>query len=137
MKRGAGEFSISPCLSIVPSNAPAFALLNIDMDELETTKEIQVCFDRRIRQLSRLYSERKALPRDVDQNGDTVLHVGVNQLDVMLQLTTLKKACRLLVTGGYLPISVTDIDLVDVCFQFLRQLQGLGVPLNTLNIEGR
>jgi hypothetical protein len=34
-------------------------------------------------------------------------------------------------------MSVTDLDLVDVIFQFLRGLQELGVPLNTVNAEDR
>ena len=140
MTRGAGGFSINPYLSytrIVPSDAPAFALLNINMDELDSAKEMQACFDRRIRQLSRLYSERKAFPRDVDQHGDTVLHVCVSHLGIMLQLTILEKACRILITGGFIPVMVTDIHLVDVYFQFLRRLQELGVPLNIVNAEGR
>jgi hypothetical protein len=88
--RGAGGFSISPSLRytrIVPSDSPSFALLNINLDNFETAKEMQACFDTCIRQLSRLYSERKALPYDVDQYGDTVLHVRFDHLDAMLQLT--------------------------------------------------
>ena len=78
MTRGAGGCSISPGLSysrVVPSDAPAFALLKIKINEMGPTKELQVCFDRRIRQLSRLYSEKEALPHDVDEYGNTVLHV--------------------------------------------------------------
>lgn len=78
MTRGAGGFSINPGLSysgVVPLDAPAFELLQIDVEEMTSIEELQECFDKRIRQLSRLYSERKASPHDVDQYGNTVLHV--------------------------------------------------------------
>jgi hypothetical protein len=90
MTRGAGGFSISPSLRytrIVPLDSPAFALLNINMDNFVTAKEMQACFDICIRELSRLYSERKALPHDVDQYGNTILHVRVNHSEVVLLLT--------------------------------------------------
>ncbi|KAL9118762.1 MAG: hypothetical protein Q9187_004691 [Circinaria calcarea] len=77
MTRGAGGFSISPSLTfspVVPSTAPAFALLNIRFTRDTTVNDMQQTYNIRLQQLSRLYSERKASPHDTDQDGNTVLH---------------------------------------------------------------
>ena len=78
--RGSGGFSISPMLAfnnIVPSNTGPFKIL--DLDPLNShscctaTLETVLRHDRQ--QLSRLYREGKASPRDIDEHGNTVLHV--------------------------------------------------------------
>ncbi|MCJ1251633.1 hypothetical protein MMC30_008868 [Trapelia coarctata] len=119
MTRGAGGFSIHPGLSysrIVPSDSPAFALLDAFADNICSTQELQEWFDKLLRQLSTLYSERKASPHDVDQYGHTALH----------------KACQIFLESiGYI-----EGEWLLIYSQFLRRLQGLGVPINKVDFEG-
>jgi len=135
MTRGAGGFSINPGLSysrIVPSDSPAFALLDAWTDDIVSTQELQECFDRLLRQLSSLYSERKASPHDVDQYGNTALHVCIKPSGIFQLLTTLQKACHIFLGSiGYI-----EEEWLLVYFQFLRRLQGLGVPINKVDFEG-
>lgn len=78
MTREAGRFSISPTLSfysVVPSNAEAFELFDDSFRFVKSQDQLQDFLKIRVQKLAHLYSERKALPYDVDQDGNTVLHV--------------------------------------------------------------
>lgn len=83
---GSGGYSISPLLSftsIVPCDAPAFRIFDTDIPETLFASDLEATFASRLRELSRLYSSRKANPRDVDKDGNNVLHVGVVQGMIM------------------------------------------------------
>lgn len=143
MTRGAGGFAISPTLSfcpVMPYNAENFALfevkalvLNRGFSEI-TEDEWQAFFDTRVQRLQRLYSERKASPYDVDQDGNTVLHVCMNDVLSCRLLNATQKAC-LMAENHFYDMSSSYLD--ERFFQFLQKLQDLGVPLNKTNAEGR
>lgn len=143
MTRGAGGSAISPTLSfcpVMPSNAENFALFegvfsSFDNVLDEVTKDKwQEFFDMRVQRLQRLYSERKASPYDVDQDGNTVLHVCMSDVLSCRLLNATQKACRMAEKYfHYTSSSYIDENF----FQFLQKLQDLGVPLNKTNAQGR
>ena len=75
LTRGAGGFSISPNLSfscVVPSNSNAFRLFrSYDLIRGPRPQDLDVL----IESLSRLFQDGKASPRDVDEDGNSLLHV--------------------------------------------------------------
>ena len=78
MTRGHGGFSISPTLAfnpIVSSDALAFKAIDISFLNITSSTEMQEMFAFRKQALSCLYLEGKASPRDIDEEGNTVLHV--------------------------------------------------------------
>lgn len=85
MTRGAGGFSISPTLTfsyVVPSGSGAFKLLDFDSTfcrDLALNKispaDIRAEFEIRTQGILRLYQEGQSSPSDVDENGNTVMHV--------------------------------------------------------------
>ncbi len=79
MTRGAGGFSISPILAFTPtvsSGTGAFKIIeSIGFPDRASAVDIQAFFTFKIQQLLRLYQEGKASPRDIDEDGNTVLHV--------------------------------------------------------------
>lgn len=143
MTCGAGGFAISPTLSfcpVTPSNAENFALFEVKTlypyrpFSIFTEDELQAFFDMRVQRLQRLYSERKASPYDVDQDGNTILHVCMNDVLSGRLLNATQKACRMAENYFY-DISSSYLD--ERFFQFLQKLQDLGVPLNKTNAVGR
>ena len=78
--RGSGGLSITPTLAFiptVPSNSAAFEALNINIYRVSTAAEMQAVLLSGRHELLRLYQEGKASPRDLDEDGNTVLHVSV------------------------------------------------------------
>lgn len=76
---GSGGFSISPKLafiSTVPCNAPIFKIFEKYVPETLSSSDLQTAFTFRTKELLRLYSDGKASPRDIDEEGNNVLHVG-------------------------------------------------------------
>lgn len=75
---GAGGYSISPSLScnrLVSSQSPVFRLV---LDSPWIVHKAAGCSERidsLMRSIGRLYQDRKASVHDVDENGDTILHV--------------------------------------------------------------
>ena len=83
MTRGSGGFSISPTLAfspIVSSNGGAFKILDIRFEDDISAADMQATFAFRKQELSRLYLEGKASPHDVDEAGNTVLHVSLGNI---------------------------------------------------------
>ena len=79
-RTGAGGWGISPDLfftPIVASDSPGFALLDIKFQRWQETREAEKVFDLAIEKLKRLFREGKASARDVDQAGNTLLHVSI------------------------------------------------------------
>ena len=82
---GAGGYTINPCLklhAIVPKNSPAFRLLDFDhckecflTTRAPRSKEISEYFENALRQLYELFKDGRASPTDVDESGQTLLHV--------------------------------------------------------------
>lgn len=142
--RGGGGLAISPTLSfcpIVPTTAENFELFahNVKHSFLVTNDELHEDFDMPVQRLQRLYSERKASPYDVDQDGNTVLHVCMSVVLSCRLLNATQKACRMMADRYHLyraQIS-NESNFTEKCFQFLQKLQDLGVPLNKANVEGR
>lgn len=83
MTRGSGGFSLSPALTfnyVVPSNTGQFKLLNSSLGyalRWAPAADVRTAFEFRRRELLRLYQEGKASPSDVDENGETVMHVSL------------------------------------------------------------
>lgn len=82
---GAGGFSINPCLNyraLVPSNSPAFSLLNLrELSKgfrsmpLSQTNEVCEYFESILQQLYELFKDKAASPTDIDEDGETLLTV--------------------------------------------------------------
>ena len=85
---GAGGFSISPDVSfspVVPSDSPAFTLLRRSFPNFtllrrsspdrSTAIDLHQHFEKQVRQLELLFRDGKASPYDLDQDGNTILHV--------------------------------------------------------------
>ena len=83
--RGAGGYSISPglrCAYVVPASNPAFKLL-YRLHELYRAyalygidiEKVKMSLETGIQDLTRLFSDGKASPYDVDLDGKTLLHV--------------------------------------------------------------
>lgn len=79
MTRGSGGFSISPTLAFsptVPHDAPAFKAVEcLTFSKSTSAFDMEAAFEFRKQELSRLYGDRKASPYDLDEFGNTVLHV--------------------------------------------------------------
>lgn len=76
--RGAGGFSISPTISfsaLVPSDSPLFRLLEFNFSSKTSAHDMSKSFDVRIGQILHLFENCAASPYDVDQDGNTMLHV--------------------------------------------------------------
>lgn len=89
--RGAGGFSISPTISfsaLVPSDSPVFRLLDFNFSRKTSVQDISSWFDLRIDQILHLFETRAASPYDVDQDGNTMLHVSslVRELAYLLMI---------------------------------------------------
>ncbi len=86
MTRGAGGFSISPMLAfnpIVSSGTGAFKIMDIirySFQNIPPLVDMQATFTSQKQQLLRLYQEGKASPRDIDEDGNTVLHVRLDEV---------------------------------------------------------
>lgn len=81
MTRGYGGFSISPMLAYNPtvsSDAAVFRILDFRFKGRTSAADMQATFVFRKQELSRLYLEGKASPRDMDEEGNTVLHVSLH-----------------------------------------------------------
>ena len=80
MTRGAGGFSINPTLafnSIVPSDSGPFKIMNTSFTFDASAADMQATFAFKKRELLHLYQQGKASPRDIDENGNTVMHVSL------------------------------------------------------------
>lgn len=76
--RGAGGFSISPTISfsaLVPSDSPVFRLLEFNFSSRTSVQDMSRSFNGRIQQIHHLFETHVASPYDVDQDGNTMLHV--------------------------------------------------------------
>ena len=77
MTRGSGGFSLSPALAfnhVVRSDTGPFQFLNFSgMSSIEHIVRNKLDFNKE--KLVYLYQQGNASPSDVDENGDTVLHV--------------------------------------------------------------
>ena len=82
MTRGSGGFSLSPVLNfnyVVRSGTGPFKLFQSAFQyKLETTADVYAALDFQRQELIRLYQEGNASPGDVDENGDTVMHVSLS-----------------------------------------------------------
>ena len=141
MTRGAGGWSISPfsCYNVVPATAPAFTLLqhllpNIDLDSPTCATKTEDGLDICTKALVRLYSEGKASPYDVNQYGNTILHVCLLSIRRLMSLTKTKEACRLF--GLLLWGDRMDVEIAESLFRFLRSLHDLNVPREKANFDG-
>lgn len=85
MTRGAGGFSIGPALMfnyVVSSKTGPFLLFstplhdNADYRDV-TPADIRRALEVRKRKLVQLFHQGKASPSDVDENGNSVMHVSV------------------------------------------------------------
>ena len=79
MTRGAGGFSISPILAfspVVPSGTGPFRVFRM-VDELEEihASDLRTAFRSWTQELLQLYQAGKASPRDVDEEGNNIMHV--------------------------------------------------------------
>ncbi len=84
MTRGFGGSAISreyafKCYNIVRPNTGAFKLLDhdIQLDPETPATDLEVVLESKKQGLMRLFQERKASPGDVDENGDTLMHVSL------------------------------------------------------------
>ena len=83
MTRGSGGFSISPALLfnyVVSSRTGPFLLLSTPLYDKAfrrdgTSVDIRIALEVRKRKLVRLFHQNKASPSDVDEHGNTVMHV--------------------------------------------------------------
>lgn len=121
MTRGSGGFSMSPTLAFsptVPSHAPAFKALECLIFSKSTSAfDMEAKFEFTKQELSRLYRDGKASPYDLDEYGNTVLHMACNVFN-------------------HNSIMQLDSNKFHLCFQFLKGLYDLGVPLNSTNARG-
>ncbi|KAL8858973.1 MAG: hypothetical protein Q9178_004454 [Gyalolechia marmorata] len=120
MTRGAGGFSISPVLAyspVVPSGTGPFRVIRMvdDREEIHAS-DLRTALGSWTQELLQLYQAGKASPRDVDGEGNNIMHIACTIFDNCLHI-----------------ISSSDIEAY---FEFLRNLYNLGVPLNTTNAEG-
>ncbi|KAI9720839.1 MAG: hypothetical protein M1812_002678 [Candelaria pacifica] len=121
MTRGPGGCSISLPLTfnrILPSNSGPFKILSFSFNVVVSTVEMRQTFKTKKKEILRLYQEREALPGDVDENGDTVMH----------------RACTIF--NAWWVIDRMDSYAFELYFQFLQDLYELGVPLNRVNAAG-
>lgn len=85
--RGAGGFSISPTLTfgpVVPSSSAVFSVFDFGhWDSVTDTQQRLKAFVKKSRQL---FQDGKASPFDVDEDGNSLLHVNMSLLLVMLSL---------------------------------------------------
>lgn len=84
MTHGSGGFSISPALMfnyVVSSDTGPFLLFNTPLVDIVspdvTSVDIRIALEVRKRKLVQLFHQGKASPRDVDENGNTVMHVSL------------------------------------------------------------
>ena len=81
MTRGYGGFSISPVLSfniVVPSDTGPFKILGFCFNNgTFSAADMRATFEFKIRELVQLYQDRKASPGDIDENGNTIMHVSL------------------------------------------------------------
>ncbi|KAL8722315.1 MAG: hypothetical protein Q9225_001163 [Loekoesia sp. 1 TL-2023] len=99
---------------------------------------MQITFEFRKQELLRLYQEGKASPNDVEENGRTVMHVGYQQNRFYRSPVALKfdqAACGILRNSIQIPTNF-DSSILEVYFNFLRDLSDMGVPLNVGDAEG-
>ena len=79
MTRGSGGFSFSPVLAfnyVVRSDTVPFGILGISYGSIMLSPaNALVRLDSQKRELMRLYDGGNASPHDVDENGNTILHV--------------------------------------------------------------
>lgn len=78
MTCGSGGFSISPTLAFsptVPFNAPAFEVIDFRFPESYSAFDVEAACQFAKQELSRLYRDGKASPYDLDEEGNTILHV--------------------------------------------------------------
>lgn len=78
LSRGSDGFSISPTIAYtatVPFGAPAFSIFDVRTSKAASASQLQAVLTQKRCALLRLYSERQAAPRDVDQEGNNILHV--------------------------------------------------------------
>ena len=92
-------------------------------------------FDTRIGQIQHLFETRAASPYDVDQEGNTMLHVSP-PARLLLQLLSIdiQKACTLFRLNAY-HMNIND-NIIEIYLDFLRKLHDLCVPLNKTNALG-
>ncbi|KAI9726270.1 MAG: hypothetical protein M1835_003774, partial [Candelina submexicana] len=77
MTHSPGGCSIGPMLAFsrfVPSDAGAFKLPSVHYHHEISAAEMQEAFCVRKQKLLHLFQQRKASPRDIDENGDTIMH---------------------------------------------------------------
>lgn len=83
--RGAGGFSISPKLTfspVVPSNSAVFSVF--DFGHWDSVTDTQQKLKAFLKTLGRLFQDGKASPFDVDEDGNSILHVNMSILLVVL-----------------------------------------------------
>ncbi|ERF73404.1 hypothetical protein EPUS_08547 [Endocarpon pusillum Z07020] len=117
MKTGASSFSITPHLSfkaIVPSSSPAFALFS--WKNYVRSATISEILDSIMPRLLRLFAERQASPTDVNELGQSLLHVALMFMIRGLEL---------------------DLRTLHSLHQLLLSLFASGVPADTCDMTGR
>ena len=85
IKTGAGGMSISPSLSfrmVVPSSSPAFALFNpetfskaLESELISTKKRQYETLEHTTQKLLSVFANRQAFPTDLNEYGESLLHV--------------------------------------------------------------
>ena len=81
MTRGNGGFSLSPGIAynyVVCSGTGPFKLMNTSFGfDAVSAAEVRATLHSQRQELIRLYKEGKASPGDVDEDGNTVMHVSL------------------------------------------------------------
>ena len=142
MTRGSGGFSLSPALTfnyVVRSGTGPFKLFENPFEyRWKSAANICAALDFQRQELIRLYQEGNASPGDVDENGNTVMHVSLWCINFCSRRTILKfyqRACTNLAMLYGHPTEISDMS--EIYIQFIRDLyNNFGVPLNSTNARG-
>lgn len=100
MTRGSGGFSLSPALTfnyVVRSDTGPFKVLNMSFKYGMSAADVRTVFDFKRQELIRLYQEGKASRGDVDEDGNTVMHVSAwckNFCSLRTTLNTIRKPAQ-------------------------------------------
>ena len=144
--KGAGGFSISPNLAVrpvVPRSSRIFKLFRHSPDnlpkELVKSRDLQSTLEWTICQLVRLFEDKDASPYDVDEDGNTLLHVSSHNTR-LLSLAINAKGCfqhacqRFLEMGSELEGNGTES--LEHYVLFLNKIRAFGVQMNQANAHG-
>lgn len=135
LRRGAGGFSISPnlhCSRVVSSESPIFDLIDTQVfgifdKKTNITSELNAL----MRKIEQLFRDGKASPRDVNEQGDSLLHV--SHLACYSDSRSNKIRCFKRIAWQLL--FVINYDTYEIT-RLIEYLLHLGVPLNEVNARG-